>query len=165
MRNLDSKIKYYLDKFAFVSFNDITSRLDIGVLSYCLKTEKLYLGDNVYNFLSTWFLMGCFTLQEYENDLNLILDVKRILEEENITVRFNFCQNAFNCIYSDVEYNVCFHKNEIFDAFGEKLSVVELIDILVNNNVPQGDVLFYCEPLMSTYRGGLSGWEHYLYII
>lgn len=94
-------------------------------------------------FLSTWFLMGCFTLQEYENDLNLILNVKRILEKENITVRFNFCQNAF----------------------GEKLSVVELIDILVNNNVPQGDVLFYCEPLMSTYRGILSGWEHYLYVI
>ncbi len=97
--------------------------------------------------------------------MNLILNVKRILEKENITVRFNFCQNAFNCIYDNVEYNVRFHKNEIFDAFGEKLSVVELIDILVNNNVPQGDVLFYCEPLMSTYRGILSGWEHYLYVI
>ena len=49
MRNLDSKIKYYLYKFDFVSFNDVTSRLDMGVLSYCLKTDKLYLGDNVYN--------------------------------------------------------------------------------------------------------------------
>lgn len=159
-----SRIERFLKRFSFASYNDVTSKLELSGMSYCTVHSKLYFNGNLYKFPFEWFNIGCSNLELFENDLNIILEAKRILEENGIIVRFNFCQNSFHCIYKEIEYCVCFRKNTMIDSFGNRLSVDDMLRVLLDNKVPTGQAIYYCEPLLSTSREVISGWEDYLYL-